>query len=270
MRQTNLAKNITNLRKKKGLTQEQLAKAINISPQAISKWETQMSQPDVQILPLLADYFDVSIDYLFYGRDLAYGEVYEKVFSKVAAHSQMSKAAYEDALTVFGHAHHGLIHGGLQDLKQRKLYDQPCHVSDPNGVSLLSARGYGAILTRSFFEHINRETVRFAARILPALSKESTLLVCMAILSMSDISIGELEEKTHLEKAVLRDALDELIASELIVEKKSKHKSLGLTYEINSMYHTCLCILLATVEMQRFSLGGVSCCMGFGDYPIEI
>ena len=37
MRQTNLAKNITNLRKKKGLTQEQLAKAINISPQAISK-----------------------------------------------------------------------------------------------------------------------------------------------------------------------------------------------------------------------------------------
>ena len=41
-------------------------------------------------------------------------------------------------------------------------------------------------------------------------------------------------------------------------------------YEIHSMYHTCLCIILATLEMQRFSLNGVSCCMGYGDFPINI
>ena len=39
--------------------------------------------------------------------------------------------------------------------------------------------------------------------------------------------------------------------------------------EINSMYHTCLCVLVATLEMQRDSLSGISCCMGYGDYPIK-
>ena len=55
----------------------------------------------------------------------------------------------------------------------------------------------------------------------------------------------------------------------VVIEKKSKHKSLGFTYEINEMYHTCLCILFATLEMQRYSLKGISCCMGYGDYPIQ-
>ena len=32
----------------------------------------------------------------------------------------------------------------------------------------------------------------------------------------------------------------------------------------------CLCILLATVEMQRYSLQGISCCMGYGDYPVKL
>ena len=64
MREITISKNITDLRKKKGITQEQLAAALNISPQAVSKWETNTSQPDVQTLPLIADYFDVSIDYL--------------------------------------------------------------------------------------------------------------------------------------------------------------------------------------------------------------
>ena len=40
MKEINISKNITDLRKKKGITQEQLAVALNISPQAVSKWET--------------------------------------------------------------------------------------------------------------------------------------------------------------------------------------------------------------------------------------
>ena len=87
---------------------------------------------------------------------------------------------------------------------------------------------------------------------------------------MSDISFGELREKLGFDEKKLRESLDKLIASKLVVEKESKHKSLGLTYEISGMYHTCLCILIATIEMQRFSLGGISCCMGYGDYPINI
>ena len=92
----------------------------------------------------------------------------------------------------------------------------------------------------------------------------------MAIISMSDISFGELQEKLGFDENILRNSIDKLVKSNLVIEKESKHKSLGLTYEISGMYHTCLCILIATLEMQRYSLEGISCCMGFGDYPIKL
>ena len=257
------------LRKKKGVTQEQAAQALNVSPQAVSKWETNTSQPDVQMLPLIADYFGVSIDYLYYGKDLAYGEIYDKIFQKVAEHDQMSQSAYEELLTVFGMAHHGVTHGSLRG-RDLKIYDSPSHTSGEQGLSLLSGKGYGAVLTRAFFEQIDRGTAEFAAGMLSVLAERNCLLVCMAIISMSGISFGELQEKLQLDEPTLRMALDRLITAQLVVETKSKHLSLGLTYEISGMYHTCLCILLATIEMQRYSLNGISCCMGFGDYPIQL
>ncbi|MDO4974521.1 MAG: helix-turn-helix domain-containing protein [Eubacteriales bacterium] len=56
---------IMRLRKDRGLTQEQLANELGISYQAVSKWETGNSCPDLAVLPLLADLFGVSIDTLF-------------------------------------------------------------------------------------------------------------------------------------------------------------------------------------------------------------
>lgn len=269
MKNVNISKNIANLRKKKGLTQEQLATALNISPQAVSKWETNISQPDTQTLPLIADYFRVSIDYLFYGQDVSCDEIYEKVFKKVSEHSQMSRESYEDAFAVFGYAHHGISHGNLIN-PSGTISDEPAHISNENGLSLLSGKGYGAILTRSYFESINKETAEFAETILPVLSEKDNFIVCMAIIMMSDISFEELKGKSGFNDDTLRQALDKLIKSDIVVEKKSKHKSLGYTYEINNMYHTCLCIIMATIEMQRYSLNEISCCMGYGDYPISM
>ncbi|MBD5114415.1 MAG: helix-turn-helix transcriptional regulator [Ruminococcaceae bacterium] len=58
--------NITlkNLRKSKGITQEQLAEAVGVSPQAVSKWEMN-GYPDTPLLPMIADYLGVTIDELF-------------------------------------------------------------------------------------------------------------------------------------------------------------------------------------------------------------
>ena len=139
MKEINIEKNITDLRKKKGITQEQLALALNFSPQAVSKWETNTSQPDTQTLPLIADYFGVSVDYLFYGQDIAYDDIYEKAFKKIADHPQMSKESYEDALTIFGNAHHGISCGNLYP--RTNNFPKECvHISNKNGVSLLSGR----------------------------------------------------------------------------------------------------------------------------------
>ena len=57
------------IRREKGLTQEQLADAVGVSPQAVSKWEGQ-SYPDAQLIPAIADVLGVTIDELF-GREPA-------------------------------------------------------------------------------------------------------------------------------------------------------------------------------------------------------
>ena len=52
-------------RKKLGLTQEQLAQKLDVTNQAVSKWETDQSCPDVAMLPRLAELFQISMDELF-------------------------------------------------------------------------------------------------------------------------------------------------------------------------------------------------------------
>lgn len=52
-------------RKINGLTQSDLAKALGVSCQAISKWEQQVCCPDILCLPKLAEIFGISIDELF-------------------------------------------------------------------------------------------------------------------------------------------------------------------------------------------------------------
>ena len=60
----NISAQIAKLRKDKNITQEELAKNLGISAQAVSKWENG-GAPDVEMLPEIADYFDVSMDFLF-------------------------------------------------------------------------------------------------------------------------------------------------------------------------------------------------------------
>lgn len=60
----NIGNNIVVLRKKKGITQEELANELGVSAQAVSKWENNSSCPDVSLLTKIADYFGVSVDAL--------------------------------------------------------------------------------------------------------------------------------------------------------------------------------------------------------------
>ena len=56
------------LRKRLGLKQEDIANKVNVSAQAVSKWENDLSAPDISILPTLADILNVSLDELL-GRE---------------------------------------------------------------------------------------------------------------------------------------------------------------------------------------------------------
>jgi len=59
-----IASNICALRAKKGITQYELAKAVNYSDKAVSKWERGESVPEISVLKQVADYFGVTVDYL--------------------------------------------------------------------------------------------------------------------------------------------------------------------------------------------------------------
>ena len=63
----NIADRIQSLRKSKGISQEELADKIGVSRQAVSKWESEQSSPDIEKIILLSDYFDVTTDYLLKG-----------------------------------------------------------------------------------------------------------------------------------------------------------------------------------------------------------
>lgn len=57
------------LRKQKGLSQEELANRLNVSRQTVSKWEVGDSTPDMEKLIAMSDLFDVSLDKLVMGKE---------------------------------------------------------------------------------------------------------------------------------------------------------------------------------------------------------
>lgn len=63
----NMADRIQYLRKSKGISQEELADKVGVSRQAVSKWESEQSTPDVEKIILLSDLFEVTTDYLLKG-----------------------------------------------------------------------------------------------------------------------------------------------------------------------------------------------------------
>lgn len=65
MKENILSDQIYTLRKRMGLTQEAIAEKLEITPQSISRWENGQSRPDIDMLPKIAAFFDVSVDALF-------------------------------------------------------------------------------------------------------------------------------------------------------------------------------------------------------------
>lgn len=67
MNAVDLGQMIAKLRKKTGLTQMELAKKLNVTDKAVSKWESGMGFPEITQLPVLSEIFGVSVDYMLKG-----------------------------------------------------------------------------------------------------------------------------------------------------------------------------------------------------------
>lgn len=89
-----LGRRIARLRLAKTATQERLAKELNVSPQAVSKWENDINYPDISLLPDLARFLGVSVDELLSG---ASASAQESVAAQESAAEVVSVAADEPA-----------------------------------------------------------------------------------------------------------------------------------------------------------------------------
>lgn len=89
-----LGRRIARLRLAKTATQERLAKELNVSPQAVSKWENDINYPDISLLPDLARFLGVSVDELLSG---ASASAQESTAVRENTSAQESAAAQESA-----------------------------------------------------------------------------------------------------------------------------------------------------------------------------
>ena len=63
-----VADSIKQLRQERNLSQEQLAEQLHVTRQAVSNWENEKTQPDIDTLTQLASIFDVSVERIIYGK----------------------------------------------------------------------------------------------------------------------------------------------------------------------------------------------------------
>ena len=82
---------ISALRKQKGWSQEELAEKLMVTRQAVSKWESAQSMPDLDKLVQLSEALDVSTDYLLMGSEPSKEEVKNDLLSIISELSTIAK-----------------------------------------------------------------------------------------------------------------------------------------------------------------------------------
>ena len=92
---------IKNLRNKRGITQEALAKAMGVTSQTVSKWENDVTMPDVALLPELSVFFGVTIDELFSLNAKKQMERIENRIYEAGLISEVEATQMEDTLREF-------------------------------------------------------------------------------------------------------------------------------------------------------------------------
>ncbi len=89
-----IGKNIAELRKAKGVKQDELARFVGVTAQAVSKWENG-GMPDTELLPRIADYFNASIDELFGRENNTFIDIQDAILmdiTKTKADKRISRA----------------------------------------------------------------------------------------------------------------------------------------------------------------------------------
>ena len=77
-----IGEKLKELRHKNGVTQDQLAEVLGVSSQSVSRWELGICYPDLELLPVIANYFDITLDDLVGMNKIRSEEMRIRIFTK--------------------------------------------------------------------------------------------------------------------------------------------------------------------------------------------
>lgn len=139
MSQLQIAQNITTLRKQKGITQETFAQAMGVTGQAVSKWESGASCPDIGLLPDIAAYFGASVDEL-----LGYRPATTMADAILRIKAAFASTPAEDAFGLAYQLCHALHEGAISHGYKRRLPWQGQDRDDDSFKAWTAQWGYSA------------------------------------------------------------------------------------------------------------------------------
>ncbi len=217
----NIGKNITALRKDAGMTQEDLANQIGVSAQAVSKWETGVSMPDILLLPVIADVFDITVDEIYTGKR----EACEPVQTKHYSFSELPEVLYENLLETDSHAwehkNEEERKKWLKTLKDNMAKESRCvHFSIGNqGGAVFVDRDFAVIApafgTKESLDILNSDT---AVPILELLADKKVRYLFRYLIEIEGkmFTATGLAKKTDMTEGECRSVLEKMRAANLV------------------------------------------------------
>lgn len=101
----NIGKRISELRKKKGVTQEELAKLLYVSDKTVSSWEMGRTEPSLELIVKLSEVLECEVSYLIYGNDLK-SDVETEIKIKLSEEEALQLKSTLDSIASFSNESH--------------------------------------------------------------------------------------------------------------------------------------------------------------------
>ncbi len=206
-----IGENIKKLRNQKGVTQERLAESIGVTPQAISRWESESGYPAIEYLPDIASFFGISVDELL-GVKLSEREARrEGIYTTI---NHIEDCGYNPtAIDLLREAHADFPSDMKISLSLAKALCSERFEEDPNKAYLREAEKMLRDLIRQSDDYDFRfECVRFLAVLYKEAFKdeqgyEEVVKMLPSINSCREMFITDLYDGAHQKEDEIRDCL---------------------------------------------------------------
>jgi transcriptional regulator with XRE-family HTH domain len=173
----NIGSKIRKLRLRDNLTQEELSEGLGVTTQAISRWETLVTYPDITLLPVIANYFEVTIDHLMGMEE--FNDIKKLNETYTNAHNLEFEGKYDEAITIFREA--------------LKLH--------PNNYGLMSDLTLALTIKNSSISDLN-EAITISEKVLEKSTSEKIRSTTRANLCQLYLKVNEFEKGFNLIKSL--------------------------------------------------------------------